>query len=81
MRGGSHRHTGKPVPPDAGWEVGLGHQMRGRKGVCQGKEEEGDWSHPTDSFQPKANCSGSKYCVLALVHSRDTVAVVIPLPH
>lgn len=55
--------------------------MRGRKGVCQGKEEEGDWSHPTDSFQPKANCSGSKYCVLALVHSRDTVAVVIPLPH
>ena len=48
-----------------GCEVGLGHQVRGRKGVCQGKEEERGWSHPTDSFQPKANCSGSNYCVLA----------------
>lgn len=40
MRGvGSHRHSGEPVPLDAGWEVGLGRQVRGRKGVCGGEEE------------------------------------------
>lgn len=49
---GSHRHSGEPGPLDAGWEAGLGHQVRSRKRVCWGKEEGwGDWSHPTYSAQ------------------------------
>lgn len=70
---GSHGHSG------AGWEVGLGHQVRGKKQVCRGEEEGAGGTEATLLTQPKANCSGNILCP-GTSSTVETLAVVIP-PH
>lgn len=68
---------GKPAPLDAGWAVGLGQQVRGRREVCRGEEE--GLLGATLLVQSKANCSRNKFLGLtSVLPPRGHWAVAVP---